>query len=57
VQPGQRVEVLWRRGDEGVWYRGVLLEGGRVQFDESYPFVVDGPFVLEPEEIVVLRPA
>ena len=52
-----RVEVRWHRGDEGVWYRGTLLEGGRVQFDESWPFVDEGAFVLEREEIADCRPA
>jgi hypothetical protein len=54
---GQRVEVLWHRGEADVWYRGVLLEGGRVQFDEPYPFMHDGPFILQPEEIAALRSA
>ena len=55
-QPGQRVEVLWHRGEADVWYPGTMLEGGRVRFDESFPFVGDGlPFILEPEEIADCR--
>ena len=52
---GQRVEVLWHRGEADVWYRGAMLEGGRVAIDDPTFFVIDGPFVLEPEEIAELR--
>ena len=55
-EPGQRVEVLWHRGDEGVWYQGTGLSGGRVKFDESFPFVSEGAFILEREEIADWRP-
>ena len=54
---GARVEVLWHRGEADVWYPGTMLEGGRVQFDEPYPFVGDDlPFILEPEGIAAGRP-
>jgi hypothetical protein len=55
MEPGQRVEVLWHRGEADGWYRGLMLAGGRVKLDEPFDFVSDGPFILEPEEIAEVR--
>ena len=56
MRPGQRVKILWHRGEADVWYSGTVLVGGRVKFDEPFPFVGDDkPFVLEPEEIAECR--
>lgn len=30
---GQRVEVLLHRGQADVWYRGTVIDGGRVRLD------------------------
>lgn len=53
---GRRVEVLWNHGDPGAWYPVTVLDGGRVKFDNHFPFVPDPPFILEPEEIADWRP-
>ncbi len=55
LQPGQRVEVLWHRGDADEWYAGTMLEGGRVQLDHYIPFAPEERLILESEEIASWR--
>ena len=58
MKRGDQVEVLWHRGEAGVWYPGVLLDCGRVQLDEAFiPFAPEERLILEPEEIAEVRAA
>ena len=35
MRPGQRVEVLWHRGEADVWYRGTMLRAGAYRWTST----------------------